>query len=101
MATFDQNDLGAGIREVLKRSAVDPEFRQLAVSNGPKALAAVDPSLSGVMDVTFIDNFNRTHKTVVLPDPVPDADSLSEEELEQVAGGCGVSTCGTSKVAED
>ena len=99
MPKYNEQDLGAAIREVLKRSVVDPDFRQLAVKNGDAAITKVNSALAGAIDVQFIDNFGKSHKTIVLPDPVSGADQLSEEELEQVAGGCGASSCATTGVA--
>lgn len=98
MAQDNLQGLGAAVREVLKRSVVDSDFRQLAVRDAAAALAKVDPTLTGSITITFVDNFGKFHKTIVMPDPISGIDQLTEDELEQIAGGCGVSTCGTSKV---
>jgi hypothetical protein len=97
-----EQELNAAVREVLKRSVVDPDFRQLAIKNSPAALEKVGSrDMAKGASVTFIDNYGKSHKTIVLPDPISNADSLSEEDLERVAGGeeiapCTASNCATS-----
>ena len=100
MSVLNEIELASAIREVLKRSVTDPAFRKLAQQDGAAAiLAASGKTVPSGTTFTFVSNAEKATKQVMLPDPVADADSLSEEELEQVAGGmqaCGVSTCGTS-----
>ena len=99
MVELKETEVGAAIREVLKRSVADPDFRKLAEKDGAAAISkASGKSLPAGTTVSFVSNSGKVAKSVVLPDPVSDADSLSEEELEQVAGGmaCGASSCATS-----
>jgi hypothetical protein len=97
MANHEQ-ELNAAVREVLKRSVVDPDFRQLAAKNSSAALEKVGgKDLAKAGQVTFIDNYGKSNKTIVLPDPIRNAEMLTEEDLERVAGGsCEATSCGTS-----
>ncbi|MEM8960968.1 MAG: hypothetical protein AAGD38_05780 [Acidobacteriota bacterium] len=73
--------------EVARRSATDPEFRALCFADPSAAIAQVAgrPVPEGV-NIRFIDN-QGADLTVVLPDPVKAEGELSDEELEEVAGG--------------
>src|SRR5438270_173788 len=97
-----EQDLESAVREIRKRSAVDPVFRQLAVKDSAAALEKMGKKdVARNTPVTFLDNYGKSHKTIVLPDPVSGSESLTEEELERVAGGlapsCEATSCGTSK----
>jgi hypothetical protein len=73
--------------EVKKRAIVDPEFRTLALTNPGAAIAQVsDIPLPAGFKIHFVDNAGA-NKTIVLPDPVPSVEELSEEELLAIAGG--------------
>ena len=100
MTPIKTSELNEAIREVLKRSVVDAEFRAKALANGNAAIEQVSgKSLAHGTSYTFISNAGAEVKAIVLPDPVSDANLLSEEELEQVAGGrmsCEATSCGTS-----
>jgi hypothetical protein len=80
------------IQEVMRRAAVDPQFRALATRDGSAAIAKVNPKLSAseTADVRFVDTANqnpaRVSVTLVLPEPITSG-QMSEAELEQVAGG--------------
>ena len=95
-------ELESAIREVIKRSVVDPDFRALAVKNGNLAISkASGKSVPSGTSISFISNYGSSGKSFVLPDPVANPELLKDEVLEQVAGGsCDVSSCGTSKVDE-
>jgi len=95
MSQINDQELNAAIREVLKRAVADPNFRQLAVRDGKAAIAKVtDKTLASGFSIQFVDNYGKSNKTVVIPDPVSHPEQLTEEELEAVAGGCGASNCG-------
>ena len=99
MSNGTMQEIGEAVREVLKHSVNDPDFRQFAVTDARAAIRKVNPSLDIDFRIRFIDNFGSDHKTIVLPDPISDAGNLSEEELEQIAGGkasCFITSCGTS-----
>jgi len=102
MANHEQ-EINTAVREVLKRSAVDPDFRRLAVKSSAAAFEKIGKKdLAAKMPITFVDNQGKSTKTVVLPDPIKNPEALSEEALEQVAGGsCEATSCGTSKVDAD
>lgn len=95
-STMTEQELQTAVREVIKRSLLDSAFRTKALADGGAAIAAVSSkALPAGISLTFIENRGKQKKTVVLPDPVAEPDQLSEADLEQVAGGCGV-TCGSS-----
>jgi len=85
-------EIQSAIREVLKRSIVDPEFRKLAIQDGRGAISKVSTkTLPPDLDFRFMDNSGKV-KTVTLPDPATGAAELSDAELEQVAGGCEINS---------
>jgi hypothetical protein len=97
MSQLTDQELNATIREVLKRAVADPNLRQLAVRDGKAAIAKVtDKTLAPGLSIRFVDNYGKSNKTVVIPDPVGHPEQLTEEELEAVAGGCGASNCGVT-----
>jgi hypothetical protein len=86
MAYNDQNtdSLQSVLAEVARRSAIDPDFRSLALSDAKAAIAKVGGSPS-IAEIKFIDNSGPV-KTIPLPDPIITED-LSDFDLEEVAGG--------------
>ena len=87
MNEWTQQEVDQTLEEISRRAMTDPEFRQTALSNPTAAIAAVNPKpIPEGFSVQFADNTGST-KTVVLPDPIPDAYELSDAELEAVAGG--------------
>lgn len=81
------------ITEVSRRSAIDLEYRSLALSDPAAAIAKVSPGpLPADITFRFVDNSGSV-KTIALPDPVSSED-LSEVELEEVAGGLATLTAG-------
>jgi hypothetical protein len=81
-------DFNDSLSQVIRRASVDPEFRNLALKNGNAALEKLNPGLTNAPVVRFLDRSNPSPFSVelVLPDLV-EAGELSEQELEQVAGG--------------
>lgn len=82
------------IAELCRRTAVDPEFRGLALKD-PAAAIAKMTTKSVPADVAY-RFVNRTGdplpssdrvRTIELPDAIPEAGELSDAELEQIAGG--------------
>jgi hypothetical protein len=93
----DELEVNSAIREVIKKAVVDHDFRQLAVRDSKAAIAKVSgKKLPEGMSIHFVDNYQKSTKTIALPDPIANASELTDEELEQVAGGCGASSCGVS-----
>ncbi len=78
----------SAIRQVLRRSAIDQDFRQLALKDSTAAFAKFGIVPPADVTVDFIDNFGKPRKTIVLPDPVAQVEELTDEDLEEVAGGC-------------
>jgi hypothetical protein len=87
MSSWKPEDVQSLVAEVMRRSAVDTEFRALALSDSAAALnkAAGRPAPSD-LKIEFIENSGSTQK-VVLPNAVEGIEELNEEEMEQVAGG--------------
>ena len=87
MLDWTQEEAQRTLDEIKKRSATDPEFRALTLSNPNAAIAKVNPKkLPAGFQAKFIDNSGTT-KSFVLPDPVARVEELSDAELEGVAGG--------------
>jgi len=89
MEGWTDAELREVVTEVMRRATVDPVFRQMAVTDSQGAIAAVtSKTLPHGIEFKFVDNTGRV-KTVPLPDPVCEifSDELSDEELDQVAGG--------------
>jgi hypothetical protein len=98
VSQMNEQELDRAVREVIKRSVADADFRTKAIADGNSALAEVsDKSVPAGIQFAFVDNYSTPIKTIVLPDPVAGVDHLSEKDLEAVAGGmvapCGA-TCG-------
>ncbi len=90
------------IQEVVKRAQTDSEFRQLCLTDpNLAAKEAIGKDLPEGFVLRFVEN-QGADLTVVLPDPIDTSGELSEDELEQVAGGkCGGScggSCGISSM---
>jgi nucleosome binding factor SPN SPT16 subunit len=89
MGKWKKEELEQALSEVTRRSAVDAEFRSLAVRDGAAAIARVNPKLSVTeLEFRFVDNSGRV-KTIPLPDLVEEIEEneLSENDLEHVSGG--------------
>lgn len=74
------------LSEVRRRAAVDPEFRQLALTDAAAALAKIATKVPGGTTYRFVDNSGPV-KTIPLPNLIPETEELSDLELEKVAGG--------------
>jgi hypothetical protein len=87
------------LEEMVKRAQSDLEFRQLCLSEPNIATKQVTgKEVPEGFKLRFVEN-QGADLTIVLPDPIDANAELSDEELEEVAGGkCGVS-CGVSCVA--
>ena len=94
--TLTSQEAEQAVQEIIKRAQTDSEFRALCLDN-PNAAAkeATGKEIPQGFTLRFVEN-EGADLTVVLPDAVDLSAELSEEDLEQVAGGkCGVS-CGAS-----
>ena len=89
MATWSEEEIESTLEAIRKRSLIDPEFRELALSDSAAAISEVNskPMPSGYQ-VRFVDNSGPV-KSFLLPDPVVESEELSDVELEAVAGGVG------------
>ncbi len=89
MKSWTKDELQQMLLKIIRRTAIDPEFRALALRDGSAAISKVT-SKPLPKDITyrFVDN-SGSIRIVPLPDPVLDTDELSESELEDVAGGDG------------
>ena len=88
MRDWTNEELQRILAEVTRRSALSSEFRALALKDAAAAIFTISPKpLPKEITIRFVDNSGAT-KTVPLPDLVQDSeDELSEEDLDDVAGG--------------
>jgi hypothetical protein len=94
---MNEQELERAIREAIKRSVVDSEFRIKALTDSNAALEAISSkTLPEGTSVRFVQNYGKATRTYVLPDPVEESNQLLEEDLEQVAGGALKEACGSS-----
>jgi hypothetical protein len=86
--SHDPHEFQTSIRQLLRRTALDQDFRRLALENSNAALEKLGITPPPGISVEFIDNFGKSRHTIVLPDPVVQIEELSDEDLDEVAGGC-------------
>lgn len=95
MTAWSRSEAARTIEEVKRRSATDPEFRALALSNATAALAKVNPRPIPEGSVRFVESHDAAQEAnssqiivAVLPDPASAInEELSDEDLENAAGG--------------
>jgi hypothetical protein len=95
---WEVSEINEAIQKAIKLSATDSSFRKLALTDPNAAIERVagKPVPAGTR-IRFVENAGA-HFTIILPDMArSDASELSDEELEQVAGGgrC-AATCAAS-----
>jgi hypothetical protein len=79
MSKWTREELQEALREVARRSAVDREFRALALRDAVAAIRQVNPKpLLADVSIQFVDNSGPT-KVVPLPDLQP---GITEENIE-------------------
>jgi hypothetical protein len=84
---WTQEEVGKTLNEVARRSAVDPAFRKLCLTDAKAAIAQVNKiPIPESFRIRFVEN-EGANMTVVLPDPASAEGELSDEALEQVAAG--------------
>lgn len=99
MTAWSQSEANRTLDEAKRRSLTDPEFRALALSDPMAALAKINPRQIPVGSLRFIENKDAAPyladpkvTVVILPDMgtlTEDADELTDDDLEKVAGGGG------------
>ncbi len=95
MTAWPRSEAGRTIEEVKRRSAIDSEFRALALSDPTAALAKVNPRPIPEGTVRFVESGTAEQEAnnalmivAVLPDPAMAVEEeLSDEDLEDAAGG--------------
>jgi hypothetical protein len=94
MTAWSRSEAARTIEEVKRRSLIDPEFRALALSDPIAALTKVNPRPVPVGSVRFVETNDAAQEidnseiiVAVLPDPKMVTEELSDEDLEDVAGG--------------
>lgn len=102
MPQWSRDELIRTLSEVKSRSIIDPTFRKLAVSDATAAVARVNPKPLPVgLSITFVEQADVAagprqsdrDLIIVLPPLIPEADKLSDVELEDAAGGIGDIKC--------
>jgi hypothetical protein len=78
----------AVIRQILRKAAVDEDFRRAALESSIAAFNKFGIAPPDGFTVEFVDNYEKAKKIIVLPDPVAHVEQLTDEDLEEVAGGC-------------
>jgi hypothetical protein len=82
------------LRQITSRAAVDGEFRTRLLTEPHSAVAeAVGIELPATFRIRFVERDSDLDALVVLPELIPEAAELSEEELEAVAGGSDWQVC--------
>lgn len=87
--TLTNEEIEGVVKEVSRRSSIDPQFRTLALSDASAAIAKIsEKALPSSVSFKFVDNSGSV-KTIPLPDPVQEItqEELSDLEIESVAGG--------------
>ncbi|MFP4661663.1 MAG: NHLP leader peptide family RiPP precursor [Halanaerobiales bacterium] len=86
--TIEKGKLEKVITELMERAARDEEYRELVLKDSAKAIEEIAPGLELPDDFTvrFIEGDPEADLTIVLP---PLKTELSDEELDDVAGGSG------------
>lgn len=95
MTQWSQDELNRTIDEVKRRCLINSSFRTLALTHPADAIAKINPKpLPDGLVVKFIEislgepsSIMSGGLTIVLPEPLEQADELSDAELEQAAGG--------------
>jgi len=95
MDPWSREEVNRTIAEVKRRSLVDPAFRTLALQNPAAAIARVNPKpLPATVRLKFTTEPTETGSSatgadisIQLPPIVENADELSDDELDQAAGG--------------
>ena len=76
------------IEAVMKRSLNDSEFRQLCLTNGTAAIEKITGNkLPEGVKIKFVEGEGTT-QVFSLPEFIGEGAELTDELLEQVAGGC-------------
>ena len=94
MDYLSETELKSAVRETVKRTLVDADFRRLAMQDGNAAIAkAAGKSVPSGTVITFVGN-QGSGRSIVLPDPLISKDQISEDDLERIAGGLlGTTNC--------
>jgi hypothetical protein len=89
MNRWTDREIFKALDQVIKASAMDPDFRQIAVHDAKAALDLVsDIPLPEGFTVRFVEPGTADMVIVLPPVAAPDGE-LTDAQLEQVAGGRG------------
>ncbi len=86
MSNWNDDELNNLVESVVRRAAIDAEFRALAVSNPTAALQKFADRPVIDLKIRFVDT-QGPEKAIVLPAMAHKAGELTVEELEKVSGG--------------
>lgn len=94
MTKWSQSEITRTIEEVKRRAQADPEFRALALSDAAAAIAKVNPRpLPSGITAVFAEapeapeSRGAAGTVIILPEPLADSEEISDEDLEDAAGG--------------
>jgi hypothetical protein len=94
MSGMIPNNVSETIEEVQMRASVDRTFRALALADPEAAIAQVNSRFSPESSIVFIEsldirstNKDENVQVIVLTPLAANSDELSDELLEEVAGG--------------
>jgi hypothetical protein len=89
MVQWTDREIFKALDQIIKASAMDPDFRQLALRDPRAALSLVsDIPLPEGFTVRFVEPGTTDFVVVLPPIASPDGE-LTDSQLEQVAGGRG------------
>lgn len=89
MPFHDDPDVQQGMRKVLARAMTDPGFRELCLKD-PEGAYLQATGAAAPQGLAFRFKEGEGNEWVLgLPDPAPRETPLTEQELEDVAGGAG------------
>lgn len=95
MTAWSRTEASRTIEEARRRSALDPGFRALALSDAAAALARINPRPIPPGSIVFVEiggtvaEIGPNALVIELPDLGQSEDELSIGDLEKAAGGSG------------
>ena len=86
ISALQNSEFRHALKELYKRAATDPDFRQLALQDPAAAFQEVNYTIRD-WSIQFVEPKEGVDDVLQLPPAIEVTPELSEEELEAVAGG--------------